>query len=73
MFPISFFVLYIFDLFLISSDCIGSCYSPGLEDSGERRPLLEVTEEEPPGHMVIEKNKPCRRVVLRDKVTGMYL
>ena len=67
-----------FDLFLISSDCIGSCYSPGLEDSGERRPLLEVTEEEPPGHMVIEKEqalqegRPARQGYRDVSLTGCH-
>ena len=71
MFPIS---------FLISSDCncIGSCFFPGLEDSGERRPLLEVTEEEPPGHMVIEKEqalqegRPARQGYRDVSLTGCH-
>ena len=65
-------------LVLIKLDCLDPCLFPGLEDSGERRLLLEVTEEEPPGHMVIEKEqalqegRPARQGYRDVSLTGCH-
>ena len=67
--------MFFFDIWIFF---IGSFFFPGLEDSGERRPLLEITEEEPPGHMVFEKEqalqegRPARQGYRDVSLTGCH-